>query len=163
MWRYKTQREVGQALDQVIELPNLQDLLNKKPWSLGGGESQRICLARAIAIRPALLLLDEPLNAVDFESREATERELKEIHNQLKLTTIHVTHDFEEAIAIGDRIAVMIGGRIVQVGTPEEVFRHPNSESVAGFLMTRNIFDGELRDGPSGQGIFALMRRSWTW
>ncbi len=156
LWRYKKQREIDKAVDRVVELLGLQDLLNKRPWALSGGESQKICLARAIAVRPDLLLLDEPLGSVDSESREITERELKESHNQLRLTTIHVTHDFEEAIAMGDRIAVMIGGRIVQIETPDQVFHHPNSESVARFLMTRNIFDGEVQDGPGAQSVFCL-------
>jgi ABC-type sugar transport system ATPase subunit len=156
MWRYKSQKEIDEAVDRVIELLNLQNLLDKRPWALSGGESQKICLARAIAIRPDLLLLDEPLGSVDAESREVTERELKDTHNRLGLTTIHVTHDFEEAIALGDRIAVLIDGNIVQVGTPEEVFHHPNSEAVARFLMTRNIFDGEVQEGPDGQSVFHL-------
>ncbi len=156
LWRYKKQQEIDKAVDQVIELLGLQALLNKRPWALSGGESQKICLARAIAVRPDLLLLDEPLGSVDSESREITERDLKESHNQLKLTTIHVTHDFEEAIAMGDRIAVMIGGHIVQIGTPDQVFHHPNSELVARFLMARNVFDGEVQDGPGGQGVFCL-------
>jgi len=113
-------------------------------------------LARAIALRPDLLLLDEPLGSVDPGSREITEKELKETHNSLGLTTIHVTHDFEEAIALGDRIAVMIGGRIVQIGTPDQVFRHPNSESVARFLMTRNIFEGEVQNDSGGRSVFCL-------
>lgn len=156
MWRYRSQREVNQAVDRVIELLGLQDLLDKRPWALSGGESQKICLARAIAIRPDLLLLDEPLGSVDPESREVTEKELREAHNRLGLTTIHVTHDFEEAIALGDRIAVMIGGRIVQIGTPDQVFRHPNSESVARFLMTRNIFEGEVQNDSGGWNVFLL-------
>ena len=156
MWRYKKQREVDKAVDRVIELLDLHDLLNKRPWALSGGESQKICLARAIAVRPDLLLLDEPLGSVDTESREVTERELKESHNQFKLTTIHVTHDFEEAIALGDRIAVMIDGSIVQIGTPDQVFRHPNSEAVARFLMTRNVFEGEVQDDAGEQGVFCV-------
>ena len=156
MWRYRKQQEIEKAVDRVIELLGLQSLLNKRPWALSGGESQKICLARAIAVRPDLLLLDEPLGSVDAESREATEKELKEAHRKLELTTIHVTHDFEEAIALGDRIAVMIDGRIIQVGTPDEVFRHPNSESVARFLMTRNVFEGEVQDGAGGQGVFCV-------
>jgi len=156
MWRYKKQRDIDEAVDRVIELLDLQDLLNKRPWALSGGESQKICLARAIAVKPDLLILDEPLGSVDNESREVTERELKESHNQLKLTTIHVTHDFEEAIALGDRMAVMIDGRIVQVGTPDHVFRHPNSEAVARFLMTRNVFEGEVQDAAGGQSVFCV-------
>ena len=156
MWRYKSPREVEQAVDRVIELLGLENLLDKRPWSLSGGESQKICLARAIAIRPDLLLLDEPLSSVDLESKEATERQLRETHNQLKLTTIHVTHDFEEAIAMGDRVAVMMGGSIVQIGAPDEVFRHPKSEAVARFLMTRNVFDGEVQDGADGKSVFSV-------
>ncbi|HEY32054.1 MAG TPA: ABC transporter ATP-binding protein [Dehalococcoidia bacterium] len=155
-WRFKSQKEINKAVDQVIELLNLQNLIDKRPWALSGGESQKICLARAIAVRPDLLILDEPLGSVDPESRESTERELKDTHRRLGLTTIHVTHDFEEAIALGDRIAVMINGSIMQIGTPDEVFRHPNSEAVARFLMTRNIFDGEVEDGPDGQSVFCL-------
>ena len=154
MWRYKTQRDVEEAVDRVIEVLNLQDLLNRRPWGLSDGQSQKICLARAIAIRPDLLLLDEPLSGVDVQDKEGVERELKEMHNRLGLTTIHVTHDFEEAMSIADRMAVIIDGQILQAGTPDEVFRHPNSESVARFLMTRNIFEGEVRDGRGGQGIF---------
>ena len=156
MWRYQSKKEVDRAVDQVIELLNLQDLQDKRPWALSGGESQKICLARAIAIRPDLLILDEPLSSVDLESKEVTEKELKELHLRLKMTTIHVTHDFEEAIALGDRIAVMIDGNIVQTGTPDQVFRHPDSEAVARFLMTRNIFNGEAQDGSSGQSVFQL-------
>ncbi|UCB43727.1 MAG: ABC transporter ATP-binding protein [Dehalococcoidales bacterium] len=161
-WRFKSQKEIDKAIDQVIELLHLQNLLDKRPWALSGGESQKICLARAIAIRPDLLILDEPLGSVDPESREITERELKDTHTRLGLTTIHVTHDFEEAIALGDRVAVMIDGSIMQVGTPDEVFRHPNSEAVARFLMTRNIFDGEVQDGPDGQSAFSLDGKNLT-
>jgi molybdate transport system ATP-binding protein len=160
--RFKTQKEIDEAVDRVIELLNLQNLLDKRPWALSGGESQKICLARAIAIRPDLLILDEPLGSVDAESREVTERELKDTHRRLGLTTIHVTHDFEEAIALGDRVAVMIGGSIVQVGTPDDVFHHPNSEAVARFLMTRNVFDGEVQDGPDGQSFFFLDGKKLT-
>jgi len=154
MWRGKTRREIEDAVARVVELLGLADLLERRPMSLSGGESQKICLARALAITPDLLLLDEPLAAVDPETREATERELKEMHNRLRLTTIHVTHDFEEAIALGDRIAVLNEGRIVQIGTPEQIFHHPNSEFVARFVRTRNIFEGEVQDSSEGQSVF---------
>lgn len=155
-WRFETQKEIDQAIDDVIELLGLEHLLDRAPFGLSGGESQKICLARAIATRPDLLLLDEPLGSVDAESRESTERELKEMHSRLGLTTIHVTHDFQEAIALGDRIAIIIDGSILQVGTPDEVFRHPNCEAVARFLMARNILEGEVQDGPDGRGVFSL-------
>ena len=155
-WRRKTRQEIEDAIDRVVELLGIAHLLGRRPWALSGGESQKIALARALAIKPDLLLLDEPLSAVDPEMREATGRELKEIHNRLKLTTIHVTHAFEEAIALGDRIAVLGGGRIVQIGTPEQIFRHPNSEFVARFVMTRNIFEGEVSDNSEGQSVFSV-------
>jgi len=153
MWRRKKRREIERAIDRVVELLGLTDLLDKKPLSLSGGESQKVALARAVAIKPDLLLLDEPLSAVDPETKEDYERTLKEIHNRFRLTTIHVTHDFEEAMAIGDRIAVLNEGRIVQIGTPDEIFCHPNSEFVARFVMTRNIFEGEVQDGSEGQSF----------
>jgi len=155
-WRRKARQEVEDAVDRAVELLDIAHLLKRRPWSLSGGESQKIALARALAIKPDLLLLDEPLSAVDPEMREATGRELKEIHNRLKLTTIHVTHDFEEAITLGDRIAVLGKGCIIQIGTPEQIFRHPNSEFVAQFVMTRNIFEGEVSDSPEGQSVFSV-------
>jgi ABC-type sugar transport system ATPase subunit len=154
MWKNMKKREIEKAVDQAIELLGLSNLLEKRPWSLSGGESQKIALARAIAIKPDLLILDEPLSAVDSETKEDYERELKELHNRLKLTTIHVTHNFEEAIALGDHIAVIMDGQILQTGTPDEIFRKPTSELVARFLMTRNIIEGEVSDSPDGHSIF---------
>jgi len=156
MWRNKKRQEIEKAIDNVVELLNIADLLEKRPWSLSGGQSQKIALARAIAIKPDLLLLDEPLSAVDSGTKEDYERELKELHNHLKLTTIHVTHNFEEATAMGNRIAVIMNGQILQIGTPEQIFRQPNSELVARFLMTRNIFDGVVTDSSDGQKVFSV-------
>ena len=156
MWKHKKRREIEKAVDRAVELLNLYDLLDKRPWSLSGGESQKIALARAIAIKPDLLILDEPLSAVDSETKEDYERELKELHNRLELTTIHVTHNFEEAVALGDRIAVIMDGQILQIGTPDEIFRKPNSELVARFLMTRNIIEGEVSDSSDGQSVFSV-------
>ncbi len=156
MWRTKKRQEIEKAVNQAVELLSLSNLLEKRPWSLSGGESQKIALARAIAIKPDLLILDEPLSAVDSETKEDYEKELKELHNHLKLTTIHVTHNFEEATALGDRIAVIMDGQILQIGTPEEIFRKPKSELVASFLMTRNIFEGEVTDSSDGQSVFSV-------
>ncbi|MFC2011908.1 ATP-binding cassette domain-containing protein [Chloroflexota bacterium] len=156
MWKNRKTQEINKAVDNVIDLLGISNLLDKRPWTLSGGESQKIALARAIAIKPDLLILDEPLSAVDSETKEDYERDLKKLHNRLKLTTIHVTHSFEEAMALGDRIAVIRGGSITQVDTPENVFHHPKSEFVARFLMSRNIFEGEVADGPDGQGAFSV-------
>jgi len=156
MWRRKKQREIEAAVDRVIELLGIEHLLDRRPASLSGGESQKIALARAVAIKPDLLLLDEPLSAVDPETKEDYGREIKEIHNRLRLTTIHVTHDFEEAITLGDRIAIVYDGSIIQTGTPDQIFRYPESEFVARFVMTRNIFQGEVRDGAGGQGVLCV-------
>ena len=104
-------------------------------------------MARALAIKPKVLLLDEPLSALDPETRERVQQELREIRNKLNQTIIHVTHDFEEAVSLGERIAVLGNGCIMQVGTAEEIFCQPKSEFVARFAMTRNIFAGDVRDG----------------
>ena len=156
MWRNRKPHEIAKAVNQAIELLGIEGLLEKRPWTLSGGESQKIALARAIAIKPDLLILDEPLSAVDAETREDYEIDLKELHHRLKLTTIHVTHAFEEAITLGDRIAVIMGGQILQIGTPEQIFRQPQSEAVARFLMTRNIFTGEVSGGSDSQGVFSV-------
>ncbi len=156
MWKNMKRQDIEKAVDRVIELLGITNLLEKRPWSLSGGESQKIALARAIAIKPDLLILDEPLSAVDSETKEDYERDLKELHKRLGLTTIHVTHNFEEAIALGDRIAVIKQGEILQTGTPEQIFRQPKSEFVARFLMARNIFQGEVADSPDGQTVFSV-------
>jgi ABC-type sugar transport system ATPase subunit len=156
MYRYKSKREIEQAVDRAIELLNIQHLLAKRPTYLSGGETQKIALARAIAIKPDLLLFDEPLSAVDVETKYAYGKELKELHDRLSLPTVHVTHDFEEAMVLGDRMAVMWEGRILQIGTPRDVFRHPKSEAVARFLMTRNVFRGEMENVHGGHSVFCV-------
>jgi molybdopterin-binding protein len=151
----QTKQEIAAALDQVSQLLGISHLLDRKPDTLSGGERQKVALARALSIKPRVLLLDEPLSALDPESREGVQQELRELHNRLKVTTIHVTHDFEEAIALGDHIAVLGEGCIKQVGTPEHIFRQPNSEFVARFAMARNIFTGEVVDRGNGNTVFS--------
>jgi molybdopterin-binding protein len=150
---------IEERVATISQLLDIKHLLHHAPRTLSGGEAQRVTLARALVIEPKLLLLDEPLSALDPETRGALEQELGRIHRELGTTTIHVTHDFEEAVALGDRIAVLreerLGdsrraGRIVQVGTPEEIFRRPANEFVARFVGVRNIFRGEAR--PAGNG-----------
>jgi len=151
----QTRQEIAAALDQVSQLLGISHLLDRKPDTLSGGERQKVALARALSIKPRVLLLDEPLSALDPESREGVQQELRELHNRLKVTTIHVTHDFEEAIALGHHIAVLGEGCIKQVGTPEHIFRQPNSEFVARFAMARNIFVGEVVDRGNGNTVFS--------
>ena len=147
-------QQVTQTLNWLSDLLGIVHLLDRSPDTLSGGERQKVALARALSIKPEVLLLDEPLSALDPESREGVQRELRQIHNQLKVTTIHVTHDFEEAVALGERIAVLGEGGIKQVGTPEQIFRQPASEFVARFAMARNIFAGEVVERDDGNTVF---------
>jgi len=153
--RKQTRQEMEAALDWVTQLLGISHLLDRKPDTLSGGERQKVALARALSIKPQLLLLDEPLSALDPEGREGVQQELRQLHNRLKVTTIHVTHDFEEAIALGNHIAVLGEGCIKQVGTPEHIFRQPNSEFVARFAMVRNIFAGEVVARDNGNTVFS--------
>ncbi len=142
--------------DWAVSLLGIRHLLERRPDTLSGGEKQKAALARALVMRPKVLLLDEPLSALDPETRERVQRELRDLHQKLGLTCIHVTHDFEEAISLGDRIAVIGAGRILQIGAPEEIFRKPNSEFVARFALTRNIFAGEVTDGDDEAAIINI-------
>lgn len=135
-------------LNSVVELLGIDRLLSRRPDTLSGGERQKVALARAIVTNPEVLLLDEPLSALDPQTRENVRQEILKLHDQLGLTVLHVTHDFEEAITMGDRIAVIGEGAIKQIGVPDEVFRHPNSEFVARFTMAGNILSGvAIKDG----------------
>ncbi len=147
---------VAERLAEVGDLLAIGHLFHRPPSSLSGGEQQRVALARALVVEPRLLLLDEPLSALDPETRERLQRELGRLRRELGLTVVHVTHDFEEAVALGDRLAVMHAGRVVQVGPPEEVFRRPATEFVARFVGVRNIFEGRLRPGDDGYQVLPL-------
>ncbi len=135
---------VEERVVSISRLLGIAHLLHRSPETLSGGEQQRVALARALVVGPRLLLLDEPLSALDPETRQGLQRELMRVHQELGTTTLHVTHDFEEAVALGDRIAVLNRGRVVQVGSPEDIFRRPNSKLVARFVGVRNIFRGEV-------------------
>ena len=138
------------------KLLGIDHLLHRRPDTLSGGEQQRVALARALVVEPRLLLLDEPLSALDPETREDLQREMARLHRELGTTTIHVTHDFEEAVALGDRIAVVHEGHIVQVGPPEDIFRRPSSEFVARFVGVRNIFCGHILPRANGHQTLKL-------
>jgi ABC-type Fe3+/spermidine/putrescine transport system ATPase subunit len=142
--RKSSSEEIKNIIERVTEITGITDLLSREPITLSGGEKRKVALARALSIKPDVLLLDEPLNALDPETREKMIIELMNIHTLLNLTTIHVCHDFTEAFSLGRRIAVMQEGSICQVGTPEQIFHQPNSEFVARFTMARNIFTGKV-------------------
>jgi putative spermidine/putrescine transport system ATP-binding protein len=134
------QRRVGEALDMV----RLSGYEKRKPSQLSGGQRQRVALARALVNRPRLLLLDEPLGALDLKLREEMQIELKGIQQQVGITFIYVTHDQEEALTMSDRLAVFNRGRIEQVGAPAEVYERPATAFVAGFVGTSNLLRGEV-------------------
>lgn len=136
--------ETKARIDGVAEVVGISHLLKRSPVTLSGGEKQKVALARALVTEPKVLLLDEPFSALDPETRERMQRELREIHSRVGLIVIHVTHDFEEAVALGHRVAVLNDGRIAQVGSPEEFLRRPSSEFVARFALTRNILSGKV-------------------
>jgi ABC-type Fe3+/spermidine/putrescine transport system ATPase subunit len=148
--------EMARRVAALVELLGIGPLLSRHPLTLSGGEKQRVALARALVVEPRVLLLDEPLAAVDERTRERLCAELRGIQRRTGTTTIHVSHNFEETLAVADRIGIFQAGRIVQVGTPTEIFYHPQSEFVAHFTRTENVFAGEVRPGANGRRRFRL-------
>ena len=142
-------KEVKEAVDKVLKLVELPHLAERKPAQLSGGQQQRIALARAIVNRPALLLLDEPLGALDLKLRRQMQIELKWIQTQVGLTFVHVTHDQEEAMTMADTIAVMNEGKIEQMGSPAELYDNPKTTFVANFLGQSNLIKGTI-EGSDG-------------
>lgn len=154
--RKKPPPQIERELDRIVQLLGIGYLLSRKALTISGGEKQRVALARALVTKPQLLLLDEPLSALDPLSRESMRNEIMKIHRELGISVLHVTHDFEEAITMGTRIAVIGGGIIRQIGTPDEIFRHPDSEFVARFTMAENIFSGTARKNGDGSTVFCV-------
>ena len=136
--------EIQQRVDEMLGLVQLTPYAKRKPHQLSGGQQQRVALARSLAKRPQLLLLDEPLGALDKKLREQTQFELVNIIEKVGVTCVMVTHDQEEAMTMAGRIAVMSKGRVLQVGSPEEVYEHPANRFVADFIGNVNLFDGTL-------------------
>jgi spermidine/putrescine transport system ATP-binding protein len=139
--------------DRVREVMNLVDLMGferRKPSQMSGGQQQRVALARALVNKPKVLLLDEPLGALDLKLRKQMQLELKRIQQEVGITFIYVTHDQEEAMTMSDRFAVMRHGKIEQIGAPEEVYESPATEFVAGFLGASNLLNGDLRETVNG-------------
>ncbi len=148
----RSRDEIKRRVDELLTLVKLRRIdANKMPRQMSGGQQQRVAVARALAIDPRMLLLDEPLSALDAVVRVGLRDQIREIQTSLGKTTIFVTHDQEEALAISDRIVVMRDGQIEQVGTPEEIYAQPNSRFVAGFIGRMNILDGRVSDSHEGR------------
>jgi len=145
-----TKQEVKKRVGDALALVRLTGFETRRPTQLSGGQQQRVALARALVLNPAVLLLDEPLGALDAKLRKALQIELKALQEEVGLTFIYVTHDQEEALTMSDRIAVMSNGRVEQIGSPEEVYEQPATAYVADFLGVSNLMSGEglgARDG----------------
>lgn len=134
--------EIKKKVSQMLELVQLEGYEKRKPSELSGGQKQRVAIARALVNNPEVLLLDEPLGALDLQLRRAMQIELKHLQKKLGITFIYITHDQEEAINMSDRIAVMRDGRIEQIGTPDEIYNHPKTSYVATFVGNANILHG---------------------
>lgn len=147
--------EIGERVLRALELVELNDFGHRKPAELSGGQQQRVALARALVYEPPVLLLDEPLGALDRRLREAMQVELKTLHARVKSTFLYVTHDQEEALAMSDVVVVMRGGRIEQIGSPEDVYDRPASQFVATFVGDCNLIDGTVEPGPEGWQVRA--------
>ena len=139
------QKEIEQRVTEMLEIVSLKGFEKRKPDQLSGGQQQRVAIARALVNRPEVLLLDEPLGALDLRLRKDMQNELKRIQQQLGITFIYVTHDQEEALAMSDTVVVMDKGRIQQIGTPEDIYNEPKNAFVADFIGESNILDGIMR------------------
>jgi spermidine/putrescine transport system ATP-binding protein len=142
--RKQPKGEINRRVKQTLELVQLSDLGNRRPRQLSGGQQQRVALARALVNRPKVLLLDEPLGALDLKLRKAMQLELKNLQSRVGITFIYVTHDQEEALTMSDRIAVMEDGHVLQVGNPEEIYEKPTNRFVADFIGETNFISGTV-------------------
>lgn len=138
--------EIEKRVIETLKMVDLEEYKDRFPSQLSGGQQQRVALARALIVEPKLLLLDEPLSNLDSKLREKMRFEIRQLQQVLGLTTIFVTHDQEEALVLSDKIVVMKAGKIIQAGTPEDVFEKPNTHFVADFIGVRNFFDGNYED-----------------
>ena len=150
--------ERQRQVDEMLELVRLPGLAGRRPAQLSGGQRQRVALARALVNHPRVLLLDEPLGALDLKLRQQMQIELKAIQKRVGITFVFVTHDQEEALTMSDRVAVFNRGRIEQVGTPAEVYERPNSEFVAGFVGVSNLISGPVAQAITGSPAMFSVR-----
>ena len=150
-------KEIDERVTEMLEIVSLRGFEKRKPDQLSGGQQQRVAIARALVNRPKVLLLDEPLGALDLRLRKDMQNELKRIQQQLGITFIYVTHDQEEALAMSDTVVVMDKGRIQQIGTPEDIYNEPKNAFVADFIGESNILDGIMR----ADGVVEIFNRKF--
>jgi len=149
--RKRSKADIARRVGELLELIHLEGRGDRFPWQLSGGQQQRVALARALAIEPQVLLLDEPLSALDAKIRIVLRKEIRAIQRQLGITTVYVTHDQEEALSLSDRVVVMSEGRIEQIGTPSEIYNFPSTSFVASFVGTLNLVTAGVIDAASGR------------
>ena len=149
--RKRPKSQVEKRVEELLELIHLEGRGNRYPYQLSGGQQQRVALARALAIEPQVLLLDEPLSALDAKIRLILRKEIRAIQRQLGITTVYVTHDQEEALSLSDRVVVMSDGRIEQIGTPFEIYNFPATAFVASFVGTLNLVAAGVIDASTGR------------
>ena len=150
-----SEQEIDQRVMEMLEVVNLKGFEKRRVTSLSGGQQQRVAIARALVNRPKVLLLDEPLGALDLKLRKDMQNELKRIQQAMEITFIYVTHDQEEALAMSDTVVVMDAGRIQQIGTPEDIYNEPKNAFVADFIGESNIIDGIMRS----DGVVEIFNR----
>src|SRR5579859_5076724 len=155
--RRTTRDALRRRVMEVLDLVELADLADRYPHQLSGGQQQRVALARALVYSPSVLLLDEPFSNLDAKLRERARSWLKRLQGELGLTTLFVTHDQDEALSLSDRIAVMHDGKVLQLGTPEEIYRNPASRTVAEFLGRCNILTAKVADVAPAGGTAGLI------
>ena len=149
--RKRPKDQIRKRVAELLEIVNLPDKGGRYPYQLSGGQQQRVALARALAFEPQVLLLDEPLSALDAKIRVALRAEIRDIQRRLGITTVYVTHDQEEALSLSDRVVVMSEGRMEQVGTPFEIYNFPTTAFVASFVGTLNVLLGKVIDAGRGE------------
>jgi sulfate/thiosulfate transport system ATP-binding protein len=151
-----SRKEIRERVLRLLQLVQLEGLSDRYPSQLSGGQRQRIALARALAMDPQILLLDEPFGALDARVRAELRRWLRQLHDEIHVTSVFVTHDQEEALEMADRVVIMNRGKVEQVGTPEEVYEHPANPFVLSFLGNVNLFHGRVNTGLAGVGTLRI-------
>ena len=152
----KQKAEIAATVDNMLHLVKMEELASRRTGQISGGQQQRVALARALAPQPQVLLLDEPLSALDYKLRKEMQIELKRLQNETGITFVFVTHDQEEALTMSDRVAVMNQGQVLQIGAPQEIYNHPSERFVADFIGDTNFLKADVLTSNSGEATLRL-------